>query len=450
MQEKDSKKKEQGILNSWLDAMQQNSWQLELLVSGFVIFLLIGGWEPIDDLEYDLYLLLNVSESYSTLELIYNALRTAYLSLLGCLMIHVVMRGLWIAAIGLRSISGDIDYDAFNYEKRFVDRLRHRLGSFDHYIERLERNCSVIFSLAFLIVFCFISLITWAIAAIGIQFVFSWVTGMGQGSQGPELISVPGIFSLLMLVVSIIYLIDFATLGLFKRLRWVNRPYYYLYVFMGWVTLAWLYRPLYYNLIDNKFGRRLAIMLPFVIVLIMAAVSLKQIKYTYFPYYGRDGTVLLDHNNYDDENPTPLNQISRMSLASRYTVNNYMEAFIPYRPRWDDEVLTRLDSTLDISRYTGIKLYGAFQIGTRYNRDADYDPILKAFGQSHKLYLNDSLLTDIEPLFTMHEQRRQPGTVYMLPTHDLPLGRQELRISKRYMENDSLKWSDGYTVYFYK
>ncbi|CAH1001421.1 hypothetical protein LEM8419_02324 [Neolewinella maritima] len=41
---------EQAPLKSWLDKLQQESWQLELLISGFVIFLLIGGLEPMFDL----------------------------------------------------------------------------------------------------------------------------------------------------------------------------------------------------------------------------------------------------------------------------------------------------------------------------------------------------------------------------------------------------------------
>jgi hypothetical protein len=36
-------------LKTWLDGIQQDSWQLELLISGFVIFLLIGGLEPMSE-----------------------------------------------------------------------------------------------------------------------------------------------------------------------------------------------------------------------------------------------------------------------------------------------------------------------------------------------------------------------------------------------------------------
>ncbi len=435
-------------LSTWLDYLQRESWQLELLISGFVVFLLIGGWEPVKDLEYDLRLLFNASKSYFYLSFLYYVFRTAYVTLIFCLLFHVILRGIWIAAIGLRSVSGDIDYDRLAYQPKFKNRLRQRLGSFDGYIERLERNCSVIFTLAFLIFFCFLSLATWAIFAIAVQASYLWLTGMSY--QGGGILGGAGFVSLAVLVIGLVYLLDFVTLGFLKRVRWLSRPYYYLYVFMGWVTLARLYRPLYYNLIDHKFGRMLALSLPVVILLILALVSVKQVKYTYFPAMVEDGKVWLDYNNYDDESPNLYDQLWRTSLASRYPENNYVRAFIPYRPSYDNAPLQQIDPQLEISQYTGIKLQGAFTLGKRYNPQADYQAMLDAFAELHQLSINDTLLLDIPPLFKIHPERRQPGVEYMIPVHDLPIGRHRLKVQTRYLAGDTLGWNTGYNIYFYK
>jgi len=405
--------KEKGKLAEWLDSIQQDSWQLELLISGFVIFLLIGGWGPLQEWEYNLGLLRDTSTSYRSLNFMYYFFRTAYATLLGCLLVHVLMRGLWIAAVGLRSVSGEIDYEELPYQPRFTDRLRRRMGSFDASIERLERNCSVVFSLAFLILFCFLSLTTWSLFAVLLQFVYLWFSGAPW--QGTGILGGAGLVSLLVLVVSIIYLFDFITLGLLKRSKWFGRPYYYLYIFMGWVTLARLYRPLYYNLIDHRFGKRLAMLLPVAVLLIIMIASIKQINYAYFPSMINGGKVWLDHNNYDDENPNPADQYWRLSLASKFPHNNYLEAFMPYRPSRDDKVIKHLYPGLDVSQYVGTKLYGALQ-----------------------------------PLFYYHEQRRQPGLSFMIPVHSLPTGRHELLLKAQVIENDSLRWSEGRTIYFYK
>ena len=63
------------------------------------------------------------------------------------LIIHVVLRSLWIGALGLRYISGDIDIEKLNYSKRFTNYLKKKIGSFDDYIEKLEKLCSVIFAI---------------------------------------------------------------------------------------------------------------------------------------------------------------------------------------------------------------------------------------------------------------------------------------------------------------
>lgn len=33
----------------WLETLQQESWQLELIISGFAIFLLVGTYDPLQD-----------------------------------------------------------------------------------------------------------------------------------------------------------------------------------------------------------------------------------------------------------------------------------------------------------------------------------------------------------------------------------------------------------------
>lgn len=435
-------------LKNWLDNLQQESWQLELLISGFTLFLLIGGWEPVKDLEYDLTIFRGTTETASTLNMLYYVMRTAYLSLLACLLIHVVLRGVWIAAIGLRSVSGEIDYDQLHYQPRYVDRLRRRLGSFDDYIERMERNCSVVFSLAFLIFFCFLSLATWSLMAIFIQYIYLWLGGwtwQGQGVLGGA-----GSVSIVVFIMGLIYLFDFVTLGLLKKSKWLGRPYYYLYIVMGWVTLARFYRPLYYNLIDNRFGRKLAIALPIVIFGILIVVSIHQVNYAYFPAMVGNGQVWLDSDNYDDEDPNLYNQVWRMSLASRYPVNNYVRAFIPYRPVKDDPIIKKINPDLKVSQYVGTKLNGAFSVGKRVNQDADYPQMLKTLSQLYQFYINDSLQVDLRPHFHYHTNRGQPGLEYMIPTHDLPPGQHQLLVRSRFITEDSLRWSNGRTIYFYK
>ena len=73
------------------------------------------------------------------------------------LLIHIILRGLWIGAIGLRYVSEDIDYEKLNLSSYFEKLYTRRYKSFDDYIEDLEKICSVIFAYTSLLFFIFIS-----------------------------------------------------------------------------------------------------------------------------------------------------------------------------------------------------------------------------------------------------------------------------------------------------
>jgi hypothetical protein len=439
-------------LASWLDRLQQESWQLELLISGFVIFLLIGGLDRVMLLPQTLFTLTDQSTVYLSVSVIGGLLSVAYIALLVALIFHVVMRGLWIAAIGLRYISGDIDYDALGYQARYRRWLRRSMGSFDEYIERLERYCSVIFSVAFLIIFCFLSLAGYCLFIFTVQVVFTWFSGGVYNEQLRGIFGGNGMINLLCIIPGVIYLIDFFTLGFFKRNRHTARAYYPVYRFMGWVTFAALYRPLYHNLVDDRFGRRLARLLPVFVFGTMLLLSVNVITHAYFPYALRDGRVWIDHRNYDDEEANIRGQRWRVSLGSRYVKNDYVEAFVAYRPRFQDPVIRQKFPDLEVARYTGIRFGEPLQFSQMYNTSSDYsyDSLLTAVSSLYRLYVDDSLRTDIQPRFHYHTQREQEGLLYMVPAHGMEKGEHNLQIAIQYRSADSLRWVRGAHIYFYR
>ena len=437
-------------LGSWLDKLQQESWQLELLISGFVIFLLVGGLEPMFDFAQDMFALTDQSRNYFGLGLMAGMLGTAYISLLICLLVHVVLRGLWIAAIGLRYVSGDIDYGALRYQPLYRRWLHRSVGSFDEYIERLERFCSVMFSVAFLVIFCFVSITTYSIFVILLQSAYGWVMGVETMTTG--IFTGAGIISWLCLLLGVVYLVDFLTLGFFKRNRFTAKIYYPVYRLMGWVTLAALYRPLYHNLVDDRFGRRLARLLPLFVFGALLLLSVNIVTHGFFPYYLQDGSVWIDHRNYDDEGADIRGERYRTTLSSRYVQNNYVEAFVSYRPRVHDPTIQHKYPDLEFARYTGLRLGEPIQVTQLYNNDPDfsYDSLLVGVSSIFRLSVNDSLRRDIQPRFHYNDERKQPGLLFMVPTHDLPNGEHHLRVETQFLENDSLRWYAGPLIYFYK
>jgi hypothetical protein len=440
---------ERNHLGSWLDRLQQESWQLELLISGFAVFLLVGAVEPMLDLTRDMFMLTDQSSYYFGLGFIAGMASTAYMALLACLLIHVVLRGLWIAAIGLRYVSGDIDYDALGYQPKYRRWLRGSIGSFDDYIERLERYCSVMFSIAFLILFCFLSITTYCLCAMLLQSLYSYVF---ETRSGTGVFAGSGVVNVFWLSLGTLYLIDFFTLGFFKRNRYTARAYYPVYRLMGWVTLAALYRPLYHNLVDDRFGRKLARLLPLFVLGTLFLLSINIVTHGYFPYALRDGVVWIDHRNYDDEGADIRGQRYRTTLSSRYVENDYVEAFVSYRPRVHDPTVQFKYPDLDYARYTGLRFGEPMQISQLYNTDPDYsyDSLLVAVSSIFRLYVDDSLRRDVQPRFHYNDDRKQPGLLYMIPAHELPVGEHYVEIGTQHLVDDSLKWYRQGRVYFFK
>ena len=114
-----------------LDRLQEESWQLELIISGFAIYGLFQSFEP---LELASIAAENKGQFFKPFFI--DVLKSCLEILCASLLVHVFLRGLWIGAIGLRYVSGDIDYQKLRYSNLFNNYLEQRVGSFDRYIHR--------------------------------------------------------------------------------------------------------------------------------------------------------------------------------------------------------------------------------------------------------------------------------------------------------------------------
>ncbi len=151
-----AKQDRKSFFSEWLEKLQQESWQLELLISGLALY---GIYES-QDLLIELKIYVRNRFEGQTLGVLWFLLRTlgvGWKIFFINLLIHIILRSLWIGAIGLRYVSQEIDYDALNYSEYFTKMLESRVGKFDDFIERLEKICSVLFAYTFLLFLLFFS-----------------------------------------------------------------------------------------------------------------------------------------------------------------------------------------------------------------------------------------------------------------------------------------------------
>lgn len=286
------------FFKEWLEKLQQESWQLELLISGLALFGIYEAKPWID--EMDLYLS-NINYQYT------GAFATAFMILISSgwlifflnLLVHVILRGLWIGAIGLRYVSRDIDYASLGYNKLFTTYLKEKVGEYDDFIERLERICSVLFAYTFLLFLLLMSLVlfftqVFLIAALGSYF----------GTAGN-----PNVWMLFLLfaymIGALIVFADLVSLGGFKKISdpKLAKVYKYIYLFYSYATLSVLYRPLLYNFIDNAYTRKLFYLsIPYIFIVLFHK---NLVTNEPFPHWDRGASqeygLLVNKMYYEDE-----------------------------------------------------------------------------------------------------------------------------------------------------
>jgi hypothetical protein len=426
----------------WLGILQQESWQLELLISGFAIFLLAESYEPIHNLDTQISLLLSGNTYYGLLYIPYQVIMGAWYVLIINLILHVLLRGLWISTIGLRYVSGDIDFNKLNIRPKFDQFLRRKIVSFDLYIQQLEKLCSAIFGFTFLIIFILISgafftvgivIMAFTIEAISIRFGGPWV-----------MVILP--FLLLYLLGGFIYLLDFITLGWVKRQKGIEGIYYPFYRFFSVITLSFIYRPIYYNLLDNKFGRNLVLFLIPYLIGFTLIVSLTVKTQAYLPKYRQIQSI---NNNFYDDTVNDRTSYSA-SIPSKFVKNGFAELFLPYVARSDDKVIEALCPDLKPAK-TGVFFFGN---NDPLRNGMNADVALDCHVQRFKIYVDDALLNNLKYRFYDHPTRKNVGLLTVLDVGDLPRGEHAIKIDVKILESikgkDSLVFRESVVIPFWK
>ncbi|PQJ78563.1 hypothetical protein [Polaribacter porphyrae] len=399
-----------------LDKLQQESWQLELLISGFAIFGLISSLNYLEKFLNEAIAL----ESYSK-----YLLPIAYIAcwvLIINLVIHVVLRGLWIGAIGLRYVSGDIDYDSLNYKKRFTEYLKKKVGSFDKFIGVLENYCSILFALTFLYLFYIISFFTIILVIVFAGNIFI-KSGLLPDFLGYFLL---GIFGCFFIFLAFIVFIDFITQGFLKKKEWTSFLYFPIYKVFSVITLSFLYRPLVYNVLDDKFSRRLTFILTPIYILIFFLTTFQNIRSNYVLKSNNSSVHFSNKNNY--LNTLGKNKyVSAAAIQSKIIKDNYIYVFIPFKEKIENLIFDQYKNLQPLDDKRGFRTDFFSSKKNIKNKDSLTSLYLKAFQKIYTFKL-DSLL--LKPEFSTTEINNQLGFETIIPLDSINYGKHIINIKR--------------------
>ena len=439
-------KKDTNSFKKLLDRLQEDSWQLELLISGFAIFGLFSIVDPLT--HYLINAQLNSNEMAVKFHQI--AILSVYILIFN-LLLHVLLRALWIGSLGLRYVSKEIEYDKLNYSEKFTKYLKKKVGSFDDYISKLENLSSVMFAISFLLIF-YVTAFT---------IVNSIVNNAGYLITKISVKWIQTGFNIIVSIFSIsasIVFIDFITQGLLKKNKWVSMIYFPIYRVFSILTLSFLYRPLVYNLLDNKFGRRISLMLFPVYFIIFLTTTLHFQTSNVIPLWSINNTtgkIATDKNYEDIINENNHSYINYFAIQTKIITDPYVKITIPLRKWIEDDLIAYKPDLIKDNDIHGY--YSSFQL-TINNRKInehkkiDIDSLATVFLNTFEKYYSfkiDSITRKTDFIITNNDDNLDIETY--IGIKDLPEGKHIIEFQKlKHKDTDSIVSIIKVPFWYYK
>ena len=328
----------EGKLRRWVANLQLESWQLELLITGFSIFLLASG---IDEYE-NIRARINFNKLVATQDntVIFAAAGKAILGtipyviqfFLISLLLHLLLRGFWIGIVGLSSVSNTIDYDKLNLKGPFKKYIPKRVRTLDDLIFYLDQVSSVIFAYTYLIVFSIISVVL-----VGcFLFIFIGTINFITGTFGMSSVASLGIVLIMILFVllfigAIVFFLDSILFSAFKKSKWFSVIFFPIYRVFSVLSLSFIYRSIYYHLITN-FKRKHIVSVTLVLVVVAVATTRLNSwdRHTFFPGDGVHNARVIETSFYDDERKSRF--VYSASIPSKVVKESFLPLFVRYSP----------------------------------------------------------------------------------------------------------------------
>lgn len=440
-------------IGEWLKKLERESWQLELLVSAFTIFLLIQAGVAFDDFLTGLQYQYNLSDSALAVGYIFLALLNRSLDALTIFLVgHLMLRGFWIGTIGLRSVQADIDFSKLNYNEFFTENLKKKVITLDQLVIKLDEICSVIFAFAFLVISMLLAFGLYLLMLAGVAILVNGLADLTPSGMDGFLGVVAISLILLLLFSGLIYMIDYFTLGFFKKIRWFRKIYYPIYSFYNVITLSVLSRSIYYYLISKFTKKKIRILYALVGTVILTYSILDFDQYQFYP--DADNNYLILTNYYDDLRSEDQ-YIDKVSIPSKYVDKAYFPLFIRYNPSDNSTIQTHCPDFEPVKddglnwRFSLLTSGGNFQISGRDYSGEEFETLLQCQSEMYEISVNDSIYDNLSYHFYAHPAKDQKGLLTTISVDAFLNGENILSVQKVRIDSSKITKTDFVRVPFW-
>lgn len=238
----------------WLKTIQLNSWEAELLISALVLYALFQVPDYLR--ETSLQYFDRGSRMHNLFFLLIDAIKLLSFGYI----LHILVRGIWVASVGLSYVfPGGVDKEALNFKGNFKKELSST-GSLVKMVLRLEELSSIIYGVSFIFFGTLVGFGTLLFSFLGF---IEWVTPAMSGSS--YIAPIFGTVILFYFFLTVLVFVDFITNGILRKKNWSADWFYWVARFFRIVTLSFLYRRSLLVLISNTKGWK-SYLIPFIVL----------------------------------------------------------------------------------------------------------------------------------------------------------------------------------------
>ena len=373
----------------WLKELQDNSWEIEILISGGAIFSLI----QFSNFFMNWSVTLNMSSTYPGMAVFIMIVVFSIKILIIGFMLHLLLRAFWLALLCVNFVYPQgIDKNKINQKKPFT--FSSDLFDLKSQIMKIDSYCASIM---------YLSIISF-VAILGLLFSFFVLIFLTLG--------VSELLWSVFLVFFILYVIDFITFSFIRKIPYLSYllfPFFKLFDFLSFRIIfqksLWMMNT---NINKIKFTIGMISFLMFAGFLTYLSIY----KTMHWPnmfdsrtyrWEGASSTndLYMKENLYMDNWDKEI--VSRGGISSKVQTGNLLEVFVTYRASMDELI----EMTSDIDS-------------------------LKRFDKIMIIKVNDSLYQNVEWVFTRKLNESLYGITTMLPIENLKNGLHRIKVYTDY------------------
>jgi hypothetical protein len=402
----------------WLRHIQQNSWEPEILLSGFVLV----GLLQVPPAVYRISAFLRAEALHDNMSGLFTALQQAVYILIFGLILHLFLRSVWVGLVGLSYVfPKGIRPGHLPYTAPYINQVE-ALPSLEQQIMQLEKVCSSIFATCFFLMMMILGAIIGSTVFVAVFLGIELLLGAVAGLSIIPLID-PYLDTILLMVIAVIS-IDFIGIGLFRRHRIPAKLYYPLHRVVGWITLSRFYRPIYYLFATNVSMLWLSTF--FVLFALLTVLGLNTLSRS------------------PDQHP--------LSYTGLYSRESPWGLFSPYfadrNEHWSSMVL-EIPSPVVKGRYLELRLKHHILYERHILRDCAGEQAgdslkLACVNRFYRVYLDGAELEEPGWMYYFHQKERRKGFISFVDVSALEPGRHTVEIFARMEEPRTL----ARTVFF--